>query len=113
MASRSVFISYSRSDRDDVDDVRSPLLRAIGVFLDVVDIDYGERWKDALMKAPQRCERVMVFWSQAAAASEWVEREWRFALGLGKKIVPTLLRPGGARAPRTRACRSPSRRGWP
>jgi hypothetical protein len=92
MASRSVFISYSRSDRDDVDDAVG-LLRAGGVkvFLDVVDIDYGERWKDALTQALKRCERVMVFWSRAAAASEWVEREWRFAIELGKKIVPTLL----------------------
>jgi hypothetical protein len=94
MASRSVFISYCRSDREDVHDAVD-LLRAGGVkvFLDVVDIDYGERWRDALAKALQRCERVMVFWSRAAAASEWVEREWRYALELGKKIVPTLLDP--------------------
>jgi TIR domain len=92
MASRSVFISYSRADSADVHDAVE-LLRAGGVkvFLDVADIDFGERWKDVLFKALNRCERVMVFWSQAAAASEWVGREWRYAIELGKKIVPTLL----------------------
>lgn len=92
MARRSVFISYSTVDRDDVHGAVD-LLRASGakVFLDVASIDFGERWKDALYKALDRCERVMVFWSHAAAASEWVEREWRYALELGKKIVPTLL----------------------
>jgi hypothetical protein len=41
------------------------LLRDVGVkvFLDVVDIDYGERWKDVLTRALQRCGRVMLFWS--------------------------------------------------
>jgi len=33
----------------------------------------------------------MVFWSSAAASSEWVEREWRSALEANKKIVPMLL----------------------
>ena len=92
MASRSVFISYASTDRDDVTGA-ADLLRAGGVkvFLDVVGIDFGERWKDVLYKALYRCERVMVFWSLAASTSQWVEREWRYALELGKKIVPTLL----------------------
>src|SRR5512135_148894 len=94
MASRTVFISYARADRAAVDQAVD-LLRAGGVrvFLDIASIEFGARWKDALMNALRRCERVMVFWSRAAAASEWVEREWRYALELGKKIVPTLLDP--------------------
>ncbi len=94
MPSRTVFISYARTDRAAVDQAVD-LLRAGGVrvFLDVASIEFGARWKDALMNALRRCERVMVFWSRAAAASEWVEREWRYALELGKKIVPTLLDP--------------------
>lgn len=89
---RSVFISYSH---DDGEAVRrdAELLRAGGVrvFIDVRDIAYGERWRDVLRDSLLRCERVLVFWSAAARVSEWVEREWRFALELGKKIVPTLL----------------------
>lgn len=89
---RSVFISYARADGERVRP-HVELLKAGGVkvFVDVVSIDYGERWKDALEKALKHCERVMVFWSAAAAVSEWVRREWQTALGLGKRIVPTLL----------------------
>jgi TIR domain len=89
---RVVFVSYARHDRLAVEPAVD-LLRAGGVevFVDVLSIGFGERWKDVLNDALARCERVLVFWSRAAAASEWVEREWRSALALGKKIVPTLL----------------------
>jgi len=92
MARRSVFISYARQDRDDVE-ASAELLRAGGVrvFIDVLDIEFGERWQDALRLALEKCERVMVFWSIAARASRWVDAEWRYAMSLGKKIVPTLL----------------------
>ena len=56
-----VFISYSSSDRAIVN-AAARLLRAGGatVFQDVVDIEFGARWKDALFDALNRCERVMV-----------------------------------------------------
>ena len=89
---RSVFISYSHDDSDDVHRDAN-LLRAGGVkvFIDVLDIAYGDRWSEVLGDALRRCERVLVFWSAAAQVSGWVEREWRLALSLGKRIVPTLL----------------------
>lgn len=89
---RVVFVSYARVDRLAVEPAVD-LLRAGGVevFVDVLSIGFGERWKDVLIDALARCERVLVFWSRAAAASEWVDREWRSALAMGKKIVPTLL----------------------
>jgi TIR domain len=92
MARRAVFISYAREDRPQVEP-SAELLRAGGVqvFIDVSGIDYGDRWQDVLRGALEQCERVMVFWSLAAKASEWVDREWRYALSLGKRIVPTLL----------------------
>jgi hypothetical protein len=89
---RVVFVSYARVDRLAVEPAVD-LLRAGGVevFVDVLSIGFGERWNDVLNDALARCERVLVFWSRAAAASEWVDREWRSALAMGKKIVPTLL----------------------
>lgn len=91
-AARGVFISYSRSDSTVVT-VAARLLRAGGaiVFQDVVDIEFGAKWQEVLMTAINKCERVLVFWSAAAAASQWVEREWRTALAAGKSIVPMLL----------------------
>ena len=92
MARRSIFISYAHEDRGDVK-ASAELLRAGGVqvFIDVRGIDYGERWQEVLRKALDNCERVLVFWSLAARTSKWVDREWRYALALGKRIVPTLL----------------------
>jgi hypothetical protein len=89
---RGVFISYSHADREVVS-VAARLLQAGGarVFQDVRDIAFGAPWKEALQEAIAKCERVLVFWSAAAASSEWVEREWRLALALGKRVVPMLL----------------------
>ena len=89
---KGVFISYSRVNGDVVT-IAAKLLRAGGatVFQDVVDIEYGSDWQEALAKAIRQCERVLVFWSLAASTSEWVEREWRMALRAGKRIVPMLL----------------------
>ncbi|HEV7912758.1 MAG TPA: toll/interleukin-1 receptor domain-containing protein [Albitalea sp.] len=91
-AAKGVFISYSRQDRDLVT-LAARLLRAGGatVFLDVSDIADGDKWEAVLLKAIAGCERIMVFWSAAAAASRWVEREWRTALSLNKRIVPLIL----------------------
>lgn len=87
-----VFISYSSDDRAIVS-AAAQLLRAAGanVFQDIADIEFGAHWETALLKAIAQCERVMVFWSAAAAQSSWVEREWRCALAAGKRIVPMLL----------------------
>lgn len=92
MAQRTIFISYAHENRPEVEP-SAELLRAGGVqvFIDVAGIAYGDRWQDTLQQALDQCERVLVFWSLAAKASEWVDREWRYALQLGKRIVPTLL----------------------
>ena len=89
---KGVFISYSRVNGEVVS-IAAKLLRAGGatVFQDVVDIEYGSDWQEALARAIRQCERVLVFWSLAASTSEWVEREWRMALKAGKRIVPMLL----------------------
>jgi len=92
MARRSIFISYARDDGPRVQK-DAALLRAGGVrvFIDVQDIEAGAPWEAALESALEKCERVMVFWSQAAKRSTWVDREWRTALRLGKRVVPALL----------------------
>lgn len=87
-----VFISYSSADRQIVS-AAARLLRAAGatVFQDISDLQFGDNWDQALLEAIGQCERVMVFWSAAAAQSAGVEREWRYALGAGKRIVPMSL----------------------
>lgn len=91
-AARPVFISYARLDQPLV--ARAvEFLRAGGlnVFVDSQSIGYGTDWRQALGDAIENAERVMLFWTAAAAASRWVTREWQWALMRGKKVVPTLL----------------------
>jgi hypothetical protein len=93
---RSAFASYSRVDRASVAQ-RVDSLKAVGidVFLDCLDIRQGADWRDVLERELLGREALFLFWSTAARASEWVEKEWRFALerrGLGS-IVPNALEP--------------------
>jgi hypothetical protein len=89
---KRAFISYAREDQDFVHFVVK-LLRAGGaeVFLDVADIEFGEKWEEALENGMLKCERILVFWSATAKASEWVQQEWQLAIKLGKRIVPITL----------------------
>jgi len=91
-AARPVFISYARLDQPLVSRAVE-FLRGGGlnVFVDSQSIAYGTDWRQALVDAIENAERVMLFWTAAAAVSVWVTREWQLALKRGKKVVPTLL----------------------
>ena len=91
-AVRPVFISYARLDQHQVSRAVE-FLRGGGlqVFVDSQSISYGSDWRVALIDAIEKAERIMLFWTAAAAASRWVTREWQLALKHGKKVVPTLL----------------------
>ena len=91
-AARPVFISYARLDQPLVSRAVE-FLRGGGlnVFVDSQSIPYGTDWRQALVDAIENAERVMLFWTAAAAVSHWVTREWQLALKRGKKVVPTLL----------------------
>jgi len=93
---RSAFASYSRRDKAAVAQ-RVDALKAVGidVFLDSLDIRQGADWRDVLERELLGREALLLFWSTAARASEWVEKEWRFALerrGLAT-ILPNALEP--------------------
>lgn len=92
VTTRSVFVSYSRDDREIVA-IAARLLKAggVSVFQDVLDIEYGERWQQVLDTALSKCERVLVFWSSSAATSKWVRIEYKTAIQLDKRVVPMLL----------------------
>jgi formylglycine-generating enzyme required for sulfatase activity len=62
------------------------------VFLDVDDIGAGERWKDALRKANNRCEAVILLASPDSLSSPECLAEVRKAEDYGKEIIVVLLR---------------------
>jgi hypothetical protein len=52
----------------------------MSVFQDILDLGPGERWEKALYREIDRCDVFLLFWSKAAAASEWVSKEIDYAL---------------------------------
>ncbi len=80
---RRAFVSYSSKDRAEVlRRVQAFKIAGLSVFQDILDLDPGERWARALYREIDNCDVFLLFWSQAAAASEWVAKEIDYALDL-------------------------------
>jgi molecular chaperone DnaK (HSP70) len=80
---RKAFASYANPDRDEV--LRAiqgmqKILPDLDVFLDVVKLRSGEDWEKRLWQVIPESDVFYLFWSAAAKASPWVEKEWRCAL---------------------------------
>ena len=91
---RSIFASYSRSDRVRVAERLAALMSVgIEVFMDCLDMKPAENWKAVLEREILVRDAVLLFWSTAASKSEWVEREWHFALTRRGRdhIIPNAL----------------------
>jgi hypothetical protein len=75
------FASYASLDRAEVLR-RVQGIQALGtnVFLDIVSLRTGGQWESTLYREIGASDGFFLFWSQNAAKSEWVEREWRYAL---------------------------------
>lgn len=61
------------------------------VFLDLHGIGAGARWKDALARANERCEAVLLLASPASLASTECRIEIRMAEDYGKEIIVAIL----------------------
>ena len=75
------FASYASPDRAEVLR-RVQGIQAAGtqVFLDIINLRTGQDWEKALSHEIDASDGFFLFWSRHAAESEWVEREWRYAL---------------------------------
>ena len=80
---RSAFASYSSKNKDEVL-ARIQGIKTVApdldVFFDRATLKPGDRWRDELEKNIQSREVFYLFWSEHAAASEWVSKEWKLAL---------------------------------
>ena len=92
-AGARVFISYSRKDSGTAEHLRDEL-RASGfdAFLDVHDIDPGEKWKDRLGDLIASAEKIVFLISPDSVASDICEWEIDKAERLGKSILPVVVR---------------------
>jgi hypothetical protein len=78
---RRAFTPYSSQDRPEVlRPVQAFRIAGLSVFQDTLDLDPGERWERELYRQIDTCDVFLLFWSHAAAASEWVAKEIQYAL---------------------------------
>ncbi len=72
----SVFISYSHSDRNFVDQLASTLLeRKINVWLDRWEIVVGDSLIQKIQAGLEECSALLVVLSKASVESEWCKKE--------------------------------------
>ena len=80
---RTAFASYASENREEVLS-RVQGMRKIApdleIFVDVFSLRSGQNWQDKLEEHVPKKDIFYLFWSQAAARSEWVGREWKLAL---------------------------------
>jgi len=91
-----LFISHSSRNNDKAIEVRDWLAKNgwDDVFLDLDPergIVAGQRWKDALQKAAQRCEMVLALVSAEWLKSPWCKVEIDAARLMGKKVIVALI----------------------
>jgi hypothetical protein len=96
---RTAFVSYAHHDLSEVIK-RVQVLEALGIefFQDFLSIRPGEQWADAIYENIEQCNLFLLFWSSAAAESEWVRREIELALKANKRnggqspdIIPIVI----------------------
>ena len=97
LASRMPRLFISHSSRDNIEAIafHEWLLREgwakEDVFLDLHDIGAGGRWKQALAKANERCEAVILLATATSLASTECRLELRMAEDYGKEIIVAIL----------------------
>lgn len=79
----TAFVSYASQDRTRVGALIQGMRKArpdMDIFFDVATLRSGENWENTLYQEILRRDILFLCWSRNALASDWVNREWRFAL---------------------------------
>src|SRR3989442_10851082 len=92
----NVFISYSRSDRKDVEEIAQKLIsRGIRVWYDQWEIGIGDSIVQKINDGISSADYLLVALSSASVKSHWVQEELSAATALlaekGSFILPVLL----------------------
>jgi hypothetical protein len=75
------FISSASQDRPIVLKMVQMLrFQQIKFFMDVIDLEPGQRWELELFRHIDECDLFLLFWSSQAKASQWVIKEAVYAL---------------------------------
>jgi len=80
---RTAFASYASEDRCEVltrVQGMEAAYRGLKVFVDAIDLRSAQYWEAKLSTQISGADVFYLFWCRHARSSEWVEREWRWAL---------------------------------
>ena len=87
-----VFISHSWENKAKARQLEDELKAAnIEVWVDHSDVRGGDVITQKINEAIDWCNIVLLVWTQSAAESLWVEREWSAAMQLDKTIITCLF----------------------
>jgi hypothetical protein len=90
---QKVFISYSRKDIKFARRLATDLENAgFDVWWDISDLQGGDDWVRFIPAAIETSRFFVVLLSPDSVKSEWVSKEYSYALRLRKKIVPAMIR---------------------
>ena len=93
MATKPIFISYSRADKEIVwpfSDLLADRLHA-NCWIDKEIIEVGQDFVDSIYKGIDECKAVLFMLSDNSISSEWTRREIVFAQKLNKRIIPVVI----------------------
>jgi hypothetical protein len=80
---QAVFVSYAHKDSSIVDLLeRAYAVLGLTYLRDVSVLRSGEKWNRKLLEKIEEADIFQLCWSTAASESQYVEQEWRHALGL-------------------------------
>lgn len=86
-----VFISYSRKDIQFVQMFAQTLMsNGVEVWWDLSSLQGGDNWTNEIPKAIENCDSCIVVLSPNSVQSEWVQKEYTYALKQEKRIIPLL-----------------------
>jgi hypothetical protein len=88
-----VFISYSRKDQRFANKVAKHLTASgISVWQDRLSIEGGEIWADEIGAGILQCKIFLLLLSPDSVDSEWVKKEYTYALASKRKVIPVLYK---------------------
>lgn len=88
------FISYKRTDLDFASKVKDFIEKKSNYlgWIDKSEINPGDDWKQAIDTAINESIGLIVIISPESIMSPYVTYEWSYAMGMGKRVIPLVLK---------------------
>jgi hypothetical protein len=91
MYRKTVFISHASIDKPLVRDLVSRIERTMNVWLDEKQIVVGDSITQEVDRGLTGCDALILCISKNSVNSEWVRREYAYAISVRKKVLPVRL----------------------